>query len=66
MLDQCRYSRDEKKAGGMEAAHIFSRILEKTAMHIGVLLQHFAQVDDDTRLVALRKGAGAKENQTGR
>ena len=50
----------------MEAAHIFSRILEKTAMHIGVLLQHFAQVDDDTRLVALRKGAGAKENQTGR
>ena len=68
MLDQCRYSRDEKKAGGMEAAHMLSRMLEKIAMQLGVLLQHFAQVDDDARLVALRKGVGRKMRQfkTGR
>jgi hypothetical protein len=51
-------SPDAKKERRDEAAHMISRMIEKIAMQLGVLLQHFAQVDDDARLVALRKGRG--------
>jgi hypothetical protein len=43
-----------RQRGGATTANLQARVVEDLAVQVRILLQHFTQVDDHARLVALR------------